>query len=129
MATPETSGGFTSLVGKYGGKMTELGGPAQGNFFVLMGNLINVLLSVLSVILLGFIIVAGFYWITAGGNDSQVKKAKALIQNAVIGLIIIMMSFALARFIETSLIVGLGAPADTTFEDCTEAIDVDCSPD
>jgi hypothetical protein len=132
-AAPKTTNGFKSLVNTYGDKMIERGGPAEGNFFVLLGGLIDVLLSVLGVILLGFIIVAGFYWITAGGNATQVAKAKTLIQNAVIGLIVILMSLALSTFVQNSLTnavngvdagtdPGAQAPAPTDTRDCVRGV-------
>ncbi len=110
-ALPTAMTGARSLTDEFG---SRLYGGTDANFFQVMGVLINVLLSILGVILLGFIIVAGFYWITAGGNSSQVEKAKTLIQNAVIGLVIILVALSLSQFIQTALIDQLGeAPSSS----------------
>jgi hypothetical protein len=41
---------------------------------------------------------------TAGGDDKQVTEAKTMIRNAVIGLVIIMASYALSNFVLTQLV-------------------------
>lgn len=59
---------------------------------------INVVLTILGILLLVLIMYAGFQWMTAGGNDDQVKKAKTILKNAIIGLIIILFSWSITRF-------------------------------
>ncbi len=66
---------------------------------VLIGRFIAVLLSLLGVILLGIILYAGFLWMTAGGNEENITKAKALMRNGVIGIVIIVLSFAITSFV------------------------------
>ncbi|GMU25120.1 hypothetical protein KJZ71_04270 [Patescibacteria group bacterium] len=66
---------------------------------VLIGNLINAALGFVGVVLLGVLLYAGFLWMTAGGNVDQVKKAKAMITNSVVGLVIVAASFAIANFV------------------------------
>lgn len=58
--------------------------------------------------LLGFIFViltiyAGFLWMTAGGKPDNVKKAKDIMTNAVIGLIIVVSAYAVTWFIFANL--------------------------
>lgn len=45
------------------------------------------------------IIVAGFMYVTSAGNAASVKKAKDAITGAVIGLIFIMLAFAITAFV------------------------------
>ncbi|MFH1206998.1 MAG: pilin [Patescibacteria group bacterium] len=45
------------------------------------------------------IIIGGFMWMTAAGNEERVKKAKTILTSAVIGMIIIMLSWALITFV------------------------------
>lgn len=66
--------------------------------------------------LLGFIFVvqtiyAGFLWMTAGGNENNVKKAKGIMTNAVIGLIIVVSAYAVTWFIFANLPGGGAGPA------------------
>jgi nitrogen fixation-related uncharacterized protein len=65
---------------------------------------INSILGLLGVIFLVLIIYAGFLWMTAGGNDDQVGKAKGLLINAIIGVIIIVAAYAISYFVLNALI-------------------------
>lgn len=57
----------------------------------------------MGVLLLVYLIFAGFLWMTSSG-DEGVKKAKSMIQNAIIGLIIIVSAFAISNFVLGSLV-------------------------
>ena len=46
---------------------------------------------------------AGFLWMTARGNADQIKRAKKVLINALIGLIIILMAWAIVFFIVRTL--------------------------
>jgi amino acid transporter len=61
--------------------------------------IVNVVLQFLSVIFLVLILISGYQWMTAGGNEEQVTKAKKNLSNAVIGLVIILASWSIAYFI------------------------------
>ncbi len=65
----------------------------------MIGQLINVALGLLGMVLLVLVIYGGYLWMTAGGNSEQVDKAKKIITNAVVGLVIIMASYAIANFV------------------------------
>jgi len=67
----------------------------------LVGRIINIALGFLGVIFLGLTIFAGFQYMTASGNEEQTKKALALIKNAVIGLVIVLISWAITLFVLT----------------------------
>ncbi len=64
-----------------------------------VGNVIKIFLSFVGTILLVVIIYSGFLWLTAGGNQEQVTKARKLITNGVIGMIIITAAYFLTDFI------------------------------
>jgi hypothetical protein len=70
---------------------------------ITVGRIINYLLGFLGVIFLGLIIYAGFLWMTASGNTEQVTKAKKLMGNAVVGLLIVLASFAISRLVFSQL--------------------------
>lgn len=65
----------------------------------LIGSIINVALGVLGIILVVLIVYAGFLYMTAGGSDDQTKKAKKIMINAVIGLVLIIAAYAIATFV------------------------------
>ena len=67
------------------------------------GSIINVFLGFLGIIAVVIILLGGFKWMTAGGNEDGVAEAKKLITAGVIGLVIILMSWALASFVVNQL--------------------------
>lgn len=72
----------------------------------LVGRFINVLLSVLGIIFVVLIVYAGFLYMTAGGSEDNVKKAKRLMSQAIIGLIIIVTAYAISAFVISQLVVA-----------------------
>jgi hypothetical protein len=64
-----------------------------------IGTLIKVFLSILGIIFLILTLYAGFLWMTAAGNPDKVGKAKTLLAQAVIGLILILASYAISQFV------------------------------
>ncbi len=70
----------------------------------IVGSIVNILLSVLGMIFIILIVLAGYTWMMAGGNPEKVSKAKNQIQTAVIGLVIVLASFAIWEFIFSKLI-------------------------
>ena len=66
---------------------------------VLVGNLISILMFVAGFVAIAFIIVGGFTYITSAGDPSGIKKGKDVITNAIIGLVIAMVSFGVVRYI------------------------------
>jgi len=66
-------------------------------------SIINIFLSVVGIIAVLMIIYAGFLWLTSQGNEEKITKAKTLIQNAVIGLFIILASYSITSFIVKNL--------------------------
>jgi len=70
----------------------------------IVGTVISVLLSLLGVIFLLLLIYGGFLWMTSRGNEDIVDKAKRIIQDSIIGLIIILAAYAISRFVIDALI-------------------------
>jgi len=63
------------------------------------GKIIGIILSFIGVIFLGLMIYGGLMWMMAQGNEQQITKAKTLITNAIIGLIVVFAAYALTNFI------------------------------
>jgi hypothetical protein len=61
-------------------------------------------LGFLGIVLLFYFLYGGFKWMTAGGNEEGVEEAKTMIKNAVIGLVIVMASYALSSFVLSNLV-------------------------
>ena len=64
-----------------------------------LGVAMGMVLSFLGTIFVILIIYGGFLWMTARGNEEQSKKAKNIIRDAVIGVIIILASGTIMYFI------------------------------
>jgi cytochrome bd-type quinol oxidase subunit 2 len=62
-------------------------------------NILQLVLGLLSLIAVVMIIIGGFTWLTAGGNEEKVDKAKKIISAAVIGLIIVLLAWAIVIFV------------------------------
>lgn len=56
-------------------------------------------LSLLALIFLIIMVFSGYRWMTASGNEESVTKSKDAIKRAIIGLVIIMMAYAITYFI------------------------------
>ena len=74
-----------------------------------LGMLINVLLGLLGIIFLVLVIYAGFLWMTAGGDEKAVAKAKSIMITAVIGLVILLSAYAISSFVLDQLISATGS--------------------
>ena len=65
----------------------------------IVGSIINVALGFLGVIAVAIILMGGFKWMTAGGNEDKVSEAKKLLGAGVIGLVIVLAAWAVSTFI------------------------------
>ena len=70
----------------------------------ILGIVINAALSLLGIIFIVLMILAGYNWMTASGNEQKVDEAKSTLKRAIIGLIIVLGSWAIWRFILENLI-------------------------
>ncbi|PKM91624.1 hypothetical protein CVU82_00205 [Candidatus Falkowbacteria bacterium HGW-Falkowbacteria-1] len=61
--------------------------------------IINSTLGILGLVVVVLIIFAGFKWMTAAGNEESISSAKAILKNAIIGLIIITFAWSVTLFI------------------------------
>ena len=77
-------------------------------------DLVKIVLALIGIILTVLIIYAGYLWLTAGGNEEQVKKAKATLLNTVIGLIVISVSYAAVTFVINKIAVQEPGGLDCT---------------
>ncbi|MFH1412598.1 MAG: pilin [bacterium] len=71
-------------------------------------NIIQILLGLLGIIAVVIILIGGFKWMTASGNEDQVATAKKLLGAGVIGLLIVLAAWALAMFIISRFLYSTG---------------------
>ncbi len=73
---------------------------------VTIARVIRAALGLLGIVTVVIIIYGGFLWMTAGGNDDQVGKAKKWIYSGIIGLVIIFAAYALTQFIFNQIVAA-----------------------
>ena len=69
-----------------------------------LGVIINIALSILGIIFMFITILSGYKWMTAQGNEKEVDEAKNSVTRAVLGLIVVISSYAIWTFIKTMFI-------------------------
>ena len=62
-------------------------------------NIITFVLGLLGLIAVIMILYGGFIWLTAGGNEDKVDSAKKIISAAAVGLVVILISWAIVQFV------------------------------
>ena len=84
---------------KKGADMTNSGGSAKQDLPDVITTIINVMLFIAGALAVIMIIYGGIRYITAHGDEKQVKVAKDTIVYSVTGLIIAILAYALVTFI------------------------------
>ena len=64
-----------------------------------VADIIRVALGLLGIVAVVIILIGGFTWMTAGGNDDKVAQAKKWIFSGIIGLAIILSAYALSSWV------------------------------
>ncbi len=77
---------------------------------VTIASIIKTAMGLLGIVAVVIVLIGGFKWMTAGGNDEQVGEAKKWIFSGVIGLAIILSAYALATYVINSLVTATTSP-------------------
>jgi len=65
----------------------------------IIASVIKLILGFLAVVFIILMITAGFKWMTAQGNEEQVTQSLSTIRAAIIGLIVVLGSYAITYFV------------------------------
>ena len=76
-------------------KFNQIGENTSLRQYIL--NVLNFALTFLGLIAVAFIVYAGYLYVTSGGDDGNMEKAKKIILYAVIGILVILAAFALVN--------------------------------
>ena len=81
----------------------------------IISNIINVALGFIGILVLVYLLYGGFTWMTSGGEEKKVTQAKNIISRSLIGVVIVLSSWAITMFVLRAIgnatgadIVGLG---------------------
>lgn len=75
----------------------------------MVGSIINVALGFMGVIAVVILLIGGFKWMTAGGNEDKVSEAKKMLGYGVIGLVIVLAAWGVATFVVDAIYTATGA--------------------
>ena len=84
---------------EYAGNVAEEGGLGAADSDTAIKGIINTVLGFLGLIALVVILLGGFKWMTSGGNDEKVKKAKATLMAGITGLVIVLAAYVIVGFV------------------------------
>jgi hypothetical protein len=93
----KNSGGFINETAASAGVKTDVDIP------IMTARIIQGLLALVGIVFVVLFIYGGFLYMTSASSEDKIKKAKDLLKNAVIGLIIIMAAYSIAYYITTLL--------------------------
>lgn len=90
--------GLNQTAVKAGFETTTVASPES-----IAGRVIQTILSLIGILFLGLAIYGGIQWMTAQGNEKSLTQAKGILENAIVGLIIVMAAYALSYFVLKSI--------------------------
>lgn len=61
------------------------------------------------------VLLGGLQWMVSGGNEDMLARAKRTVGNAIIGMIIILLAWAIVRFVLDATTAVLEPPSERTF--------------
>lgn len=77
--------------------------PSSPDLGVLLTRVINYFLGLVGLLAVLMLVIGGIRYITSGGNEQTIEKAKQTILYAIIGIIIVLLSYAIVFTITSSL--------------------------
>ena len=109
LATPVLSAvDLRGQLDKTGAVLYDQNQSGESKLIPQIGGIIKAVISLLGVALLLYFLYAGYLWMTAGGDKSQVEKAQEIIKNTVMGMALILVSYALTGFVVDLLLQSAG---------------------
>ena len=69
----------------------------------IVGGLISAILGLSGIVFVIMVVYAGILYLTSQGEEGNIKKAKKLLSSSIIGLIIIVSSYAIATYVFAAL--------------------------
>ena len=68
-----------------------------------VGSVISILLGILGVIFLILIVLGGYWWMMARGDEGKVEKARDTMTRAIIGLAIVLAAYAITYYVVNAI--------------------------
>lgn len=105
LAKAEDTSGFSEGLQGAASNLETIGTETgtQSDLTKVIGQTINVVLGVLGILFVVLVVYAGILYLTSQGEDTNVKKAKKLLTQAVMGLVIVVAAYAISNFVLDAL--------------------------
>ena len=78
-------------------------GSTTNDLRTVVVNVIKFVLSFLGILAVVIVLYAGFKWMLSGGSEDKVSEAKKMLIAGLIGLVIVLLSYAIADFVLTQV--------------------------
>lgn len=82
-------------------------GSSGESVTVVVLRVIRSFLGLFGVLLFVIIVIGGFEWLAAGGNEVKAAESKEMVFQGVIGMAIVLSAFAIVQFFISSLVSGV----------------------
>ena len=94
---------------QYGLQETAKGAgvPMEGTIQTRVGQILGAGLSLIGVIFFALMIYGGFKWMLAKGDTKDVETAKDTITMAIIGIIVVILAYAISQFLITRIVAAV----------------------
>lgn len=93
--------GTTGTVGNV--EITPIALASKTDLFGIINNISMIVLAFVGVLAVLYLIYGGVLYLTAGGEAEKASKGRTAITNAIIGIIIIILSFVIYQFVTTNV--------------------------
>lgn len=90
---------------------TDIGGSTSA-LEKLISNALVVLTAVAGIAFVLYFLLGGLNWITAGGDKGKIDKAKGMMTGGAIGLIVIVLSYAIVWIVSAALGLNILEPGE-----------------
>jgi len=107
---------------KFGDALSQLDQTVPGtgvekqDLSTMVGQIIKGALSIVGLAFFALMVYAGFLWMTARGNETDVEKAKTIMKEALIGIAVIVSAYGITNLVTTRLIAGEGRQRNVTVD-------------
>jgi len=104
--TTATEKGMIKVLQNVGNESGFSTDPTVANPARIAGIVVNAFINFLGITFIILIVIAGYGWMTAAGNEEKIKKSVSTITQATIGLVVAISAWTLWNFVFEKLILG-----------------------
>lgn len=72
-------------------------------------NILRIVLGLLALVGVVMVVLGGYWWLTAAGNEERITKAKEILRAAITGLIVVILAWAIVSYVLVSSSSATGA--------------------